>query len=643
MINNNNDLEKELESKEILSDKNENINVPNKKLILKEDISYLKVIIIVVCINLFIINFLHLYLKTQIILDNKFTAEYEDDISFSEYYTTIKPITLYNPKYYIINNSSINNTYDIDLKKLKDQINLAKNHGIYGFGFYYYYPYDKNFSNNPLDIMVENKQLDINFLLIYEPDLIGKENNIDSHLNISEFFYDIKKYVIDERYIKFNNTRPIIGINNKNIEEKDINILRQKFRENNLGEIFILLNVNDAYIKDNNSLKKNIFDGLYYSTQIDSLDKVEFYNNNTYGYFYTDLLYHNTFLNIKNNNNYIFRTSKPLLNYPKYINESKTYIYGDYSQEKFYLLNRGIIKWTLENHNKDNQFIFIDNFYFLEQDNTLGYANINTFSKALYEIPFINISKFNLNNLQNNTLVLVQAHIYYIELLPDVINKSNNMPVPFDLYITTNTEEKKELIENYLKNNTKANKYEILITENKGRDVIPFLKQLKDIFKNYKYFCHIHTKKDSYNVRMGNKWQNYLYNNLLGDKYTISQILTYFENNDKLGIIFPEHFNEQIKYAFKLHPGNKKYLYYLFETLFPLLKLKIGNILDFPVGNMFWARTNAVYQIFDEKIINKCPEERRQFDGTLLHGIERIWLYLAKINGFYYKNILNYI
>ena len=576
-------------------------------------------------------------------IHNKFTAEYEDDISFSEYYTTIKSIALYNPKYYIKNNASINNTYDIDLKKLKDQINLAKNHGIYGFGFYYYYPYDKNFSNNPLDIMVENKQLDINFLLIYEPELIGKESNKNINLNISEFFYDIKEYVIDERYIKFNNTRPIIGINNKNIEEKDINILRQKFRENNLGEIFILLNVNDAYIKDNNALKKNIFDGVYYSTQIDSLDKVEFYNNNTYGYFYTDLLYHNTFLNIKNNNNYMFRTSKPLINYPKYINESKTYIYGDYSQEKFYLLNRGIIKWTLENHIIDNQFIFIDNFYFLEQDSTLGYANINTFSKALYEIPFINITKFNLNNLQNNTLVLVQAHIYYIELLPDAITKSNNMPVPFDLYITTNTEEKKELIENYLKNNTKANKYEILVTKNKGRDVIPFLKQLKDIFKNYKYFCHIHTKKDSYNAQMGNKWQNYLYNNLLGDKNTISQILTYFENNDNLGIIFPEHFNQQIKFAFKLLPENKKYLYYLFETLFPLLKLKIGNILDFPVGNMFWARTNAVYQIFDEKIMNKSPEERRQFDGTLLHGIERIWLYLAKINGFYYKNILNYI
>ena len=53
----------------------------------------------------------------------------------------------------------------------------------------------------------------------------------------------------------------MIGINNKDIKEKDINILRQKFRENNLGEIFFLLNANDKYIDEdkhniNNTLNK---------------------------------------------------------------------------------------------------------------------------------------------------------------------------------------------------------------------------------------------------------------------------------------------------------------------------------------------------------------------------------------------------
>ena len=647
-----NGFEKESLKTQIFPKSNEDESFSQEQLLItKTKIKYFKVIYLIFLIFFFTINLFHILFKVKITLDNKLKPEYEDNKIFTKYNTTIKPIALYNPKDYIINSTfmkySLMNKkqnlyiYDIDANKLNDQITLAKNHGIYGFGFYYFWPYEKKFFNSPLDIMFENKQLDFNFLLIWEPNLKKKEKEIDRNFKIIKFFSDISKYVTDKRYIKFNNERPIIAIDDENIKEKDLNILRQNFRENNFGEIFILLKSNDEYIINHNiSLKKS--DGIFYSPQINSLEKVKFYYNKTYGYFYTELLYHNLLLNIMNNNSYIFRTSIPFLNYPKYIKKNKTYIFGDYSQEKFYFLNQEIIKWTLKNHEENNRYIFIDNFYFLEKDSLLGYANINTFSKALYEMPLIDDSKFNLINLQKNVLVFVQAHVYYLELLADIVNKSNNIPVPFDLYITTNTKEKKNVIDNFLKNNTKANKYEVLITENKGRDVIPFLKQIKDIWENYKYFCHIHTKKHGFDNLIGYNWRGYLYNNLLGDKNTISQILTDFENNNKLGVIIPEHFYSQIKYSFFLDYRNKKHLYNLLESLFPFIKLRIGNVLDFPIGNMFWARTNAVYQIFNKRIIEKSPDEKGQLDGTILHAIERIWLYLAKLNGFYYKCILNY-
>ena len=73
------------------------------------------------------------------------------------------------------------------------------------------------------------------------------------------------------------------------------------------------------------------------------------------------------------------------------------------------------------------------------------------------------------------------------------------------------------------------------------------------------------------------------------------------------------------------------------------MNIKVGETLDFPDGNMFWARTKAIYQIFSYKIIELCPKENGQIDGTALHGIERIWLYLVKINGFYYKSNLYYL
>ena len=35
-----------------------------------------------------------------------------------------------------------------------------------------------------------------------------------------------------------------------------------------------------------------------------------------------------------------------------------------------------------------------------------------------------------------------------------------------------------------------------------------------------------------------------------------------------------------------------------------------GHITDFPAGNMCWARTSAVYQISNEKVIEKTPEKK---------------------------------
>ena len=237
-------------------------------------------------------------------------------------------------------------------------------------------------------------------------------------------------------------------------------------------------------------------------------------------------------------------------------------------------------------------------------------------------------------------MILIQAHIYYIDLLSEIIYKTNNIPFHFDLYITTDTQEKKAYIENNLKAHSKANKFQVLITPNKGRDVIPCLIQLKDILMKYKYLCHIHTKKSGLNFELGRYWQHYLYENLLGNESIIIQILSDFENNKELGFIFPEHFYALILDAYSYRYKNWYYLNRIFDILFPNMKLRAGNNFNFPVGNMFWARTLAIYQIFDERIIKLAPEENGQIDGTILHALERFWLYLVKLNGFNYKTIL---
>ena len=62
--------------------------------------------------------------------------------------------------------------------------------------------------------------------------------------------------------------------------------------------------------------------------------------------------------------------------------------------------------------------------------------------------------------------------------------------------------------------------------------------------------------------------------------------------------------------------------------------------MEFPAGNMFWAKIQAIYQIFNIKIL--YPKELNQTNDTIMHGIERIWLYLVKLNGYYYKTIFKH-
>ena len=185
-----------------------------------------------------------------------------------------------------------------------------------------------------------------------------------------------------------------------------------------------------------------------------------------------------------------------------------------------------------------------------------------------------------------------------------------------------------------------ANYFEILIVENKGRDILPFLKQIKTKFKYYKYLCHIHSKNSKNFPLLELEWRNYLYNNLLGNIRIVSEILNDFEKNEKLGFIFPEAFYRNIKSFKLLTKTNRYWMEFIISKLFP--NYRLNELLNFPSGNMFWAKVDAIFQIFTFDFSRYFPKENNQTNDTIMHGIERIWLYIVKYNNYYYKEIFNF-
>ena len=91
-------------------------------------------------------------------------------------------------------------------------------------------------------------------------------------------------------------------------------------------------------------------------------------------------------------------------------------------------------------------------------------------------------------------MIAIHIHVYYEELFSRILRRVNLIPMKYDLFISTVSNEKKIYIENLLINSN-HNKYEIKIFKNIGRDIYPFITQMRNHFKRYKYICHLHTKR----------------------------------------------------------------------------------------------------------------------------------------------------
>ena len=385
----------------------------------------------------------------------------------------------------------------IDSETIKKQVKLAKSHGIYGFGFYYYWFSGKRLLEKPLDIFLENKDINFPFLLIW-----GNHNwtrNWDGKAKMilieqkykrndpSNFIKDIKKYIKDPRYITIDDKK-VIGIYEPfkipNLT-KTILIWRNESLKYGIGKIYILICKNKNKISKILNLKE--VDAAYDFPPRNKL-KIKF-KKKFFG-LYTNLIY--KWINCPKILNKFPVFGGTMLEWDNTPRRGKNgIVFLEFSPEKFYLLNKIIINWTRKNYNISKRYIFVNAWNewgegsYLEPDEKYGYSSINSLSKALFNLSYI--KNYNISKLSKSSQISVLVNVYYINLVMEIINKTNNIPVKFDLYITTNLLNHIKIIKRKIKKFSKAHKFEIRYYENKGGDVYSFLKQIKHIFNILQY------------------------------------------------------------------------------------------------------------------------------------------------------------
>ena len=630
-------------------------------------------------------------------IDNKNIAmdcEYQNDIDFSEYSPKVKTIAFHLPQFHTFpendkwwgegftewTNSSKGSPrfdghyqprtphsdigyYDLsDVEALKKQAELAKRHGIYGFCFYLYWFSGKRLMEKPLDMLLDHPEIDLPFCLCWANEnwtrawdgqtsevLIAQDY---SESDPQQFIDDNEKYFDDSRYIRVNGKPVLIVYNPGHIPniKSVFASWRKRAEEVGLGEILIwtcqtsnntaeVLKITDSVDGEVEFPPHNMwFDFL-------GIRDVELGGKNASLYNYKALVgvIAKKLAGEQTQSLPVYHTAMgPWDNAARRADNWTTYC--KFSSKSFYKWTEALTENSNRVHTEEDNFIFINAWNewcegtYLEPDEKYGYNNINTLSKAICGLPFD--IKLNVFTEKTETVstpkIAVQVHAFYTDLLDEVIENLNRIPVPFDVYVSTDSADKVREITDKFAGDCNAENIKVNFFGNVGRDVAPFLRQLEPVLSEYDYICHIHTKKTKTGDGYGDYWREYLYRHLFGSSDNIASIINRFEENPQVGLLFPETYPGVAPQA--TWGGNLLGVKALLKRIG--CAVEVSGDAVFPVGDMFWARSAAIKPMFDARITD-FPKEQGQVNATIMHEIERAWVYAARSLGYESEKIFN--
>jgi len=224
----------------------------------------------------------------------------------------------------------------------------------------------------------------------------------------------------------------------------------------------------------------------------------------------------------------------------------------------------------------------------------------------------------------NNALII---HLYYMDMFDELVSEIKDSAEIFDIYISVNLDATIEEI-NYII--SVYPKIRIFIFENRGRDVLPFLKIFKNLsLLGYETICKVHSKKSKHNDN-GIEWGRKLRRRLF-DSY--KEILENFVENPNIGGYVA---NGNLMHSSTGIGVNRDNI----EEISSVLNIRFTDEFTFCAGTMFWCKTEAIRQLSSELLKSKYFSiEEGATDGNMEHAIERVIGLLVQENGYILEEV----
>ena len=546
--------------------------------------------------------------------------------------------------------------YDLRLvENMVEQAKLAKSYGVDGFAYHFYWFAGRTVMETPLQNMLRNKNVSINFCLSWANEnwtrrWDGQDSDVllqqDHSMEDSAALFDhLLQYFRDERYIKVNGAPVLIVYRPLAIPDilKTVKMWRSKMVQAGFPGIYLVAAQTFGF-KDPLEIK---FDAVVefppHSFESGSItDKQEGLVSNFTGNIYS---YHQS---VMKEYEKVAPDKYPLLltSTMAWDNTARKGPRGDifheFSLRLFKRWNTFNILRTLSNRktSPDERLIFINAWNewaegtHLEPDRKFGFGYLEALRQAQasfydpegkFDSQILRQSDPRVHGTSKKHCMII--HAFSLPATKAIVRRFRQLRLDteaFDIYVTTDTIEKALAVKAGLSSAI------VSLHENRGRDIFPFIETLRSISHlPYASCLKLHSKETKYRSD-GAAWREEILDELLPTQETVLHVLSLFEKDPQLGAAAPAnlmlkfneenmHFDAPHSSALATRIGMEA------EEYAASLKTSPG----FVAGSMLWLRPAALQSLLTLKS-EDFPDEIGLSDGTMAHAVERMLLYAVR-------------
>lgn len=541
---------------------------------------------------------------------------------------------------------------------IKQQIELAKQYGIYGFCFYYYWFSGKKLLETPLASFMKHSEWNFNFMICWanenwtkrwdglDKDVIIAQQYLDS--DALTFIKDVEDILLDPRYIRIGG-KPALAVYrvaDLNDPKNYVKTWREYFKKKHNLELHLI----SILSFDNEDPAKDGFDAA-----IEFVPQgVQFRARNFPGNTPPSLDVTHKLLDI-NYEGKVF-DYRAIVRNPEFHKPYDFLPYGcvmpswDKDARK-----KGKDSATFHNSSPDlyahwldiamsktrqpnQEFLFINAWNewaegtVMEPSLHYGHAHLLRTAEVLarHSATARNQKYFPAFGIRRSpkTDIAVVVHVYYPEQWGLIKEKLELLrDVAWDLFVTLTVSERD--FEAAIKHDFPD--AHVVIVPNRGRDILPFMHLARRLERaGYTRLLKLHTKK-SLHRRDGNKWLKELVSSLLPSKNMVGKVLQRL--SEEAAFIGPKGHYISLETYIGSNEAHMQALLNDIELADKPERLELQAYGYFG-GSMFWVNLQAIKPLLDLFLMSEDFEsERGQIDGTMAHAVERMLSVVAQLQG----------